>query len=518
MKKSQRNQKESLYQTIFDAMADGVIIQDASTGLVVQSNPSVAKMHGYTCEEFVGIPLAKFIHPESQHLLTLYAETVQAGNIFEVLAVHMRQDGSSFNAEWRGTAFTYQGQQYWLCTFRDVSQRIDEDVIRRIVQERTNEQSALLKISEAFASALEVKPSFILEQFQGIIEYAHAGLFAVEESNSIVLSTHNPKELEQAPPLNIQLDVPETLTSLFTKQHPIRIADVWGANPAAEFLRSFLINEAAAMLKDAQSWMWVPLAVKGRIIAVIGLAHSEQDYFKAHHADMAMTLANQAAITLVNAELFEDAQSLAILQERQRLARNLHDAVNQSLFSAGLIAEVLPALWEQDQDDARRSLEDLRNLTRGAIAEMRMLVSELRPLALIDNNLSDLLHQLADAFTGRTNIHVTIMITGEDILSSNVQVAVYRICQEGLNNIAKHAAASRVKIKLQYSAGRVDLHIQDNGHGFDQGLSVPGHYGLSMMNERAEAVGAKLEIMSRPGKGTAIIFRWQEISEQESAS
>ncbi len=229
-----------------------------------------------------------------------------------------------------------------------------------------------------------------------------------------------------------------------------------------------------------------------------------------------MTLANQAAITLVNAELFEDAQSLAILQERQRLARNLHDAVNQSLFSAGLIAEVLPDLWEQDQEDARRSLEDLRNLTRGTISEMRMLVAELRPLALIDNNLSDLLHQLADAFTGRTSIRVDVMITGEDILNSDVQVAIYRICQEGLNNIAKHAAASRVKIKLQYSAGRVDMHIQDNGRGFAPDLSVPGHYGLSMMNERAEAVGAKLEIMSRPGKGTVLVFRWQETTEQES--
>jgi len=361
-----------------------------------------------------------------------------------------------------------------------------------------------------------VKPSFILEQFRGIIEYTHAGLFAVEESNLIVLTTRNPKELEQAPPLNIQLDVPETLTSLFTKQRPIRIANVRGDDPAAKFLRSFLGNEVAAMFKEARSWTWVPLAVKGRIIAVIGLAHSDQDYFTARHADMAMTLANQAAITLVNAELFEDAQSLAILQERQRLARNLHDAVNQSLFSAGLIAEVLPALWEQDQEDARRSLEDLRNLTRGAIAEMRMLVSELRPLALIDNNLSDLLHQLADAFTGRTNIHVAVTMTGEDMLSSNMQVVVYRICQEGLNNIAKHAAASRVKIKLQFTAGKVDMHIQDNGRGFDSNLSLPGHYGLSMMNERAEAIGAKLEIMSRPGKGTAIIFRWQETSKQES--
>ena len=517
MKKSRLVQNESLYQTIFDEMTDGVIVQDASTSLVVQSNLAAARMHGYALEEFISFPFSKFIHPNDHHLIARYSETVQAGNIFEVLAVHVRQDGSLFNAEWRGKAFTYQDRQYWLCVIRDVGQRVEEDVVRRMVQERTHEQSTLLEISEAFASALEVKPGFILEQFRGIIDYTHAGLFAVEESNLIVLTTHNPRELEQAPPLNIQLDVPETLTSLFTRQRPIRIADIWGTEPAAEFLRSFLINEAAAMLKDVRSWMWVPLAVKGHIIAVIGLAHSEQDYFKARHADMAMTLANQAAITLVNAELFEDAQSLAILQERQRLARNLHDAVNQSLFSAGLIAEMLPELWEQDQEDARRSLEDLRNLTRGAIAEMRMLVSELRPLALIDSNLSDLLHQLADAFTGRTNIHVALSIKGEDILISEVQVVVYRICQEGLNNIAKHAAASRVKIKLQYTAGNVVMSIQDNGRGFDSTLSLPGHYGLSMMNERAEAIGAKLEVISQPGKGTEVIFRWQETQKQESA-
>ncbi len=82
---------------------------------------------------------------------------------------------------------------------------------------------------------------------------------------------------------------------------------------------------------------------------------------------------------MVNAELYEHAQALAALQERQRLAQNLHDAVNQSLFSAGLIAEVLPRLWDRDQEEARRSLEDLRRLTRGALAEMRALLAELRP-------------------------------------------------------------------------------------------------------------------------------------------
>jgi signal transduction histidine kinase len=145
------------------------------------------------------------------------------------------------------------------------------------------------------------------------------------------------------------------------------------------------------------------------------------------------------------------------------------------------------------------------------------LVSELRPLALIDSNLSDLLHQLADAFTGRTNIHVALTIAGEDVLISEVQVVVYRICQEGLNNIAKHAVASRVKIKLNYTASKVDLQIQDNGRGFDANLSLPGHYGLSMMYERAETIGAKLEIMSEPGKGTKISLRWQETLKQESA-
>ena len=107
---------------------------------------------------------------------------------------------------------------------------------------------------------------------------------------------------------------------------------------------------------------------------------------------------------MVNAELYGHAQALAVLEERQRLARNLHDAINQSLFSAGLIAEVLPRLWERDQDEARRSLEDLRRLTRGAMAEMRALLAELRPSTLTDADLGDLLRLLGNAFTGRTNI------------------------------------------------------------------------------------------------------------------
>ncbi len=201
-------------------------------------------------------------------------------------------------------------------------------------------------------------------------------------------------------PFRIRLKGPETLLRLFNEHQPDRIADVWSADPSAEFLRSLLDDQTELLLKGVRAWMWVPVAVKNRVIGSVGVAHVEKDYFTAHHADLALTVANQAAITLVNAELYEHAQALAALQERQRLAQNLHDAVNQSLFSAGLIADVLPRLWERDQDEARKSLKDLRRLTRAAQAEMRALLAELRPSAMTDTDLGDLLHLLGNALSG----------------------------------------------------------------------------------------------------------------------
>jgi two-component system nitrate/nitrite sensor histidine kinase NarX len=257
------------------------------------------------------------------------------------------------------------------------------------------------------------------------------------------------------------------------------------------------------------------------MVGAIGVAHVDRNYFTAHDADLALTVANQAAITMVNAELYEHAHTLAVLQERQRLARNLHDAVNQSLFSAGLIAEVLPRLWERNPEEGRQSLEDLRRLTRGAQADMRLLLAELRPSTLTDAKLGELLLLLGNALAGRTNLPIHVTVTGQDalneqtLLPADVQVALYRLCQEGLNNIAKHAGASRVDIQLHYETGAVELRIRDDGRGFDPKQTPPGHYGLSMMRERAMAVGATLSITSQPGQGTEIVIRWVETQDQK---
>jgi signal transduction histidine kinase len=300
------------------------------------------------------------------------------------------------------------------------------------------------------------------------------------------------------------------LRRLFNEHQPDRIADVWSSDPSAQFLRSLLDDQMDLLLKGVRAWMWVPVAVKNRVIGSVGVAHVEPDYFTAHHADLALTVANQAAITLINSELYEHAQALAALQERQRLAQNLHDAVNQSLFSAGLIADVLPRLWERDQDLARKSLIDLRRLTRAAQAEMRALLAELRPSALTDTDLGDLMHQLGNALSGRINIPVTVSVAREVMLPAEVQVAFYRVCQEALNNVARHSKASRAEIELKHEGNAVELRIRDDGKGFDTDQVLSGHFGLSMMHERAEAVGARLSITSQPGGGTELFMHWMK--------
>jgi signal transduction histidine kinase len=441
----------------------------------------------------------------------------QSDGVFDIQTLDVRRDGSTFYAAWRGTTFTYQGRRCLLNIVRDVSKRVQiEQLLQERVEIRTHEQATLLEISHTLASTLELQPGLILDQLRKIIEYTHGGLFTLEGSSLVTLALRGTGQLEQSLPIRIHLNTPETLVSLFNRKQTIRIADVWSEDPQAHFLRSLLDDGAKVLLEGMQSWMWVPLAVRGRIIGGVGVAHEKQNYFTPHHADLALSVANQAAITMINAELYGHAQELAVLEERQRLARNLHDAVNQSLFSAGLIAEVLPRLWDRDQEEARKSLEDLRRLTRGAMAEMRALLAELRPSTLTDSSLSDLLRQLGNAFSGRTNVPVVVTMGGEFFLPAEVQVAFYRVCQETLNNIAKHAKASQVEIELKQDGATIELRIQDNGKGFDPKETLSGHYGLSMMRERAEAVGALLTITSQPGHGTELTIRWNQTPLKES--
>lgn len=202
----------------------------------------------------------------------------------------------------------------------------------------------------------------------------------------------------------------------------------------------------------------------------------------------------------------------AVAAERSRLARDLHDAVTQTLFSAGLIAEVLPEMWEADPVEGRALLAELKQLSRGALAEMRTLLLELRPSALIETPLGDLLRQLAEALVGREGLPVQVSVEGQCNLPPDVHVALYRIAQEALNNVVKHAQARQVEVSLVCSEAplRVGLTVRDDGKGFDRGQVPADHLGISIMQERADAIGARLDIDSAEGGGTQVSVVWEE--------
>jgi PAS domain S-box-containing protein len=214
--------------------------------------------------------------------------------------------------------------------------------------------------------------------------------------------------------------------------------------------------------------------------------------------------------TKIEKELAEKAAEEAVAADRTRLARDLHDAVTQTLFSASLIAEVLPDLWDMDVDEAKRSTEELRQLTRGALAEMRTLLLELRPATLTQTHLSDLIKQLCEAFIGRSRLPIVLNIEGDSALPPEVQVAFYRIAQESLNNVFKYARASQVDVSLFISSNTVRFEVCDNGVGFDMSTSKPTSLGLRIMSERAEAIGAEFNISSTLGSGTCVEATWIE--------
>jgi PAS domain S-box-containing protein len=214
---------------------------------------------------------------------------------------------------------------------------------------------------------------------------------------------------------------------------------------------------------------------------------------------------------LDEAMITQRARQQAAAEERNRLARDLHDAVSQTLFSASLISEVLPRLWQRDEKEGRKRLEEVRQLTRGALAEMRTLLLELRPDSLVEAEMDYLLKQLGESITGRTRVPVTVTVTGHCNVPIEVKIALYRIAQEALNNVAKHAGAKAARVRLFCRAGRVTLQVSDDGKGFNTRGIPPNSLGLNIMRERAREIGASLTILSKADKGTTIKATWNKL-------
>jgi signal transduction histidine kinase len=259
------------------------------------------------------------------------------------------------------------------------------------------------------------------------------------------------------------------------------------------------------MEKLNTSQLIAPLLVKGVLKGSIVLLHQSPGYYTEHHARVVMAFAQQAAVAIENARLYEAVRTAAALEERQRLARELHDSVSQALYA---IALNTTAAQESFRDTNRprtaRLLREVRRLARAGLAEMRALIFELRPESLQEEGLTGALGKQAAAAQARYGLRVKLAMCPEPAAPLPVKEMMYRISQEALHNVIKHAHTRNAEVLLEQQDQQLLLIVRDGGRGFATDTVFPGHLGLRSMRERAEALGGNAAVSSAPGKGTVV--------------
>ncbi|ACL70716.1 sensor histidine kinase [Halothermothrix orenii] len=207
-------------------------------------------------------------------------------------------------------------------------------------------------------------------------------------------------------------------------------------------------------------------------------------------------------------ELEKENKKLAIIEERNRIARELHDSVSQNLFGINLNLNTLEVLIDEgDHDRVRKTVEDLKKMVQEVQTEMRLMIYELKPVHLREKDFFEALESLVELYRNRYNLKITTHLNGnENRVESEVQLALYRVAQEALNNIVKHADADKVSITLGIGNNGITMAIKDNGKGFNVGRvkAGSGRFGISGMKDRVNDVGGDFDIESQPGQGTTV--------------
>ncbi len=261
-----------------------------------------------------------------------------------------------------------------------------------------------------------------------------------------------------------------------------------------------------ATVDHYRALLTVPLVIKEEFYGSLGFYYAASRQFSDENIRLGMSFGNQAALAIENARLRVQAEQAAILQERSRLARDLHDSVTQLLYSLTLLVEAGRRL-ARSGDWARvdEALARLSQISQQAFKEMRLLVYELRPLALRRAGLVRALQQRLDTVERRAGIEATLTVDGNVELPARLEEELYHIAQEALNNALKHAAATTIIVYILADERRIAIEIRDDGKGLDlSAASGEGGIGLSSMRERAEKLGGALTITSVPGQGTTV--------------
>jgi len=370
-------------------------------------------------------------------------------------------------------------------------------------KERTERLALLARVGQGIAARLN--PDELLattvEALHDRLGYDHVGLFLLEQTDDgawLVQRAMASRWVPQPAVSYRQQADRGIIGAAATRRLPELVNDV-ATDP-----RYVPVPNAAIRAELA-----VPILLGGRLLGVLDVAGA--NLFSADDLAGMLIMADQLAVALENAALYERAQTVGVLEERQRLARDLHDSVTQLVFSITLIAQSVGAAYRRDSAEGERRLARIVELSQQSLAEMRALLAELRPAGPVPTGLVPALQKHFERVGPRENLDIALEAQTYAPHSRDYEEALYRVVQEALNNVIKHSRAARVTVSLAQAGGEVTLRVVDDGQGFDLAAlnSWPanpdgGGLGLVGMRERVERLGGKLVIEAAPGAGTTV--------------
>jgi signal transduction histidine kinase len=367
---------------------------------------------------------------------------------------------------------------------------------RRQLESRVKEVSALMRSAALITSTLDLNRvlDLILEQLATVVDYDRASVLMLFDGMLRIIAGRGFLHPEDV--LGLRFDPGQNMLTrrLIEGREPVILEDV---------------TEDSGYVTDpgdpTRSWVGVPLIVRDEVIGALALDKKEPSFYDQAAGEKIMAFANQAAIAVENAQLYDRAREQDILKERNRLARELHDSLSQALFSMVLNAEAALLFFDSDQDKAKNQISLLHETANAALKEMRTLIFELRPANLEQEGLAAVLKKHARLVAERYGFKVEVSVHGQGRLPLPIEKALYRVAQEALNNIIKHAHATYAKVILSTQENIISLAVEDNGVGLGTGGAKPNTLGLTSMRERVEQLGGTFEIGPNPsGQGTRV--------------
>lgn len=507
------NERELLLRGISDNLPNGLIYQlerlPDGTAYFRYISAGVERLWGLTPAEVYADAEALWsrIHPDDRALFDEAARKARESvGIFDMELRVLLPDGDE---RWTNSRSSAQ----LLADGRVLRNGIETDITARKLAEsqlrrRIDELLALNQIAQALSAWTDLAAELrtVAPMIERLFGVAAVTIWEYDAPHGRLLPLL-PADGRLAP-----LDLASTGLDLAAMaRHELHNLELPAGHPLLRTGRNVALSEPGHTLM-------VHLRSRNAIVGLLCLHAAERARsLSADTAALAQTVAGLLASAVDNARLLTQAQAAGAERERRAIARELHDSVSQALYAANVAAETVPLIWELDPDEGRERLQELSGFTHTALAEMRALLVELRPRALVDTPLHETLRLLAAAVAARHAAKAAHTLAPAPLLPPEVQVALYRIAQEALNNAGKHAGAARLALTLEVCppfevvaewTGTVAVTVSDDGRGFDPHLSPAGRMGLGTMRERAAEIGATIVVNSRPGAGTTVRISW----------